>query len=58
MKLLFDQNLSYRLIEVIAAAFPDSKHVKDFDLVRASDASVWSFAHENGFTVVSKDATL
>ena len=56
MKLLFDQNLSFRLIDVIAAAFPDSKHVKDFDLVRAPDADVWSFAQENGFTVVSKDA--
>lgn len=30
--------------------------MKDFDLVRAPDADVWSFAQENGFTVVSKDA--
>jgi predicted nuclease of predicted toxin-antitoxin system len=56
MKLLFDQNLSFRLIEIIATAFPDSKHVKDFDLVCAPDADVWSFAQDNGFTVVSKDA--
>lgn len=56
MKLLLDQNLSFRLTNVIAVTFPDSKHVKDFDLVRAPDADVWSFAQENGFTVVSKDA--
>ena len=56
MKLLLDQNLSFRLINVIAIAFPDSTHVKDFDLVRAPDADVWSFAQQNGFTVVSKDA--
>ena len=56
MKLLFDQNLSFRLIDVIAATFSDSKHVKDFNMVRAPDIDVWSFAQENGFTVVSKDA--
>ena len=56
MKLLFDQNLSFRLIEIIARAFPDSKHVKDFDLIYAPDADVWSFAQKNGFTLVSKDA--
>ena len=56
MKLLFDQNLSFRLIDVIATLFPDSKHVQDFDLVRAPDADVWSFAQQNGFAVVSKDA--
>jgi len=55
MKLLLDQNLSFRLIDTISSAFPDSKHVKDFDLVRAADSSVWSFARENGFAVVSKD---
>ena len=55
MKLLFDQNLSHRLIDTIASTFPDSRHVKDFDLVRATDAAVWSFARENGFAVVSKD---
>lgn len=51
MKLLFDQNLSFRLIDVIATTFPDSKHVKDFDLVRAPDTDVWSFAQQNGFTL-------
>ena len=56
MKLLFDQNLSSRLVDVTATAFPNSKHVRDFDLVRAPDADVWSFAQENGFAVVSKDA--
>ena len=53
MKLLLDQNLSFRLINVIAITFPDSKHVKDFDLASAPDADVWGFAQKNGFTVVS-----
>ena len=56
MKLLLDQNLSFRLIGTLSSVFPDSKHVKDFDLIRAPDSAVWSFARENGFAVVSKDA--
>ncbi len=55
MKLLLDQNLSFRLLDTISPAFPDSKHARDFDLVRAPDSSVWDFARENGFAVVSKD---
>ena len=56
MKLLLDQNLSFKLIEILSSAFPNSKHVKDFDLIRAPDSLVWSFARENDFAVVSKDA--
>ena len=58
MKLLFDQNLSFRLIDIIGAVFPDSKHVRDLGLTRAPDADVWSFAQENGIAVVSKDANI
>lgn len=56
MKLLLDQNPSFKLIPLILAAFPGSKHVKDFDLTRAQDMSIWSFAAENDFTIVSKDS--
>ena len=56
MKLLFDQNLSFKLVRAVAAAFPDSKHVRDFDLTRKDDESIWSFAGRNGFTIVSKDS--
>ena len=56
MKLLFDQNLSFKLIDITAIAFPDSRHVKDCDLSRVSDTAVWSFAKENDFAIVSKDA--
>lgn len=56
MKLLFDQNLSFKLVASISIVFPDSKHVKDFGLIRAQDADVWSFAQKNDFAIVSKDA--
>ncbi len=56
MKLLFDQNLSPRLVARLADDFPDSGHVFPLGLSEASDSEVWSYARDNGFIVVSKDA--
>ena len=56
MKLLFDQNLSFKLSPLVVSIFPDSKHVKDFALTRAQDDTIWAFAAENGFAIVSKDS--
>ena len=56
MKLLFDQNLSFKLVPALAPTFPESRHLKDFKLTRERDEPIWSFAAENGFTVVSKDS--
>ncbi len=55
MKLLFDQNLSHRLVAALADTFPGSSHGRDFDLERADDATVWEFAKSNGYTIISKD---
>lgn len=56
MKLLFDQNLSHRLVGQLASEFPGSTHVRDAGLAAASDSVVWTHAATNGFTIVSKDA--
>ena len=56
MKLLFDQNLSHKLVVQLAADFPGSAHVRDFGLSRAPDPEVWSYAAAQGFVIVSKDA--
>ena len=56
MKLLFDQNLSFELVPLVVSIFPDSKHVKDFELTRASDDSIWTFAAEKDYAIVSKDS--
>ena len=36
--------------------FPDSRHVKDLDMARASDTAIWKHAREEGFTIISKDS--
>lgn len=55
MKLLFDQNLSHRLVAILAAEFPDSQHVRNVGLSASPDPAVWAHAVANGFTIVSKD---
>ncbi len=55
MKLLFDQNLSHRLVQLLAAEYPGSAHVRDFALEVAPDPVVWSHAATHGFVLVSKD---
>jgi predicted nuclease of predicted toxin-antitoxin system len=55
MKLLLDQNLSYKLVGQLSTEFPSSSHVRDAGLARATDPLVWQHAKANRFTIVSKD---
>jgi predicted nuclease of predicted toxin-antitoxin system len=56
MKLLFDENLSPRLVGLLAAEFPGSQHVRDVGLAAAPDPGVWSYAAVQGLVIVSKDS--
>ena len=56
MKLLFDQNLSPRLVALLVDVFPESLHVRHAGLERAGDESVWHFAHDRGFAIVTRDS--
>ena len=49
MKLLFDQNLSFKLCALLSDLFPDSKPVRDLGLDRSDDRIVWQHAKDNGF---------
>ena len=55
MRLLFDQNLSPKLVTRLADLFPGSEHVDVLGLGAAPDEQVWEYAKANGLTVVSKD---
>ncbi len=56
MKLLFDQNLSRRLVDLVEHLFPDSVHVTNLGLDTATDREIWDFARSGGYVVVSKDS--
>ena len=55
MKLLFDQNLSFRLVAQLAGEFPGSQHVRNVGMASAPDPQVWAYAAANALAVVSKD---
>ena len=56
MKLLFDENLSYKLVERVSELYPGSVHVSQAGLRERSDREIWEFAKEHGFVLVSADS--
>lgn len=55
MRLLFDENLSRRLVRLLEDLYPDSEHVVTSALESADDLELWSYAASRGLTIVSKD---
>ncbi len=56
MKLLFDHNLSPKLVFLLAELYPGSSHVASVALDKASDSDVWAYARASEFTIVTKDS--
>ena len=56
MKLLFDHNLSPRLVDRLVDIYPDASHVSLVDLDLASDRQVWTYAGTNDYIIVTKDS--
>ena len=56
MKLLFDQNISYRIIEKISNLFPGSLQVKQAGLQNSKDSEIWEYAKKNDFSIVTFDS--
>ncbi|VAW42274.1 hypothetical protein MNBD_GAMMA01-1882 [hydrothermal vent metagenome] len=55
MRLLFDNNLSHRLVARLLNNFPNSSHVMFKNMDDSDDLSIWEFAKNNKFTIVTKD---
>ncbi len=56
IKLLFDQNLSYKLCKRLEDLFPESNHTCVLNLAQANDDEIWEHAKKNGYTIVTKDS--
>jgi predicted nuclease of predicted toxin-antitoxin system len=56
MKLLLDENLSYKLCARLGDLFPGSSQVRLAGLAEADDRAIWHYASANGFVIVSLDA--
>ncbi len=56
MKLLFDQNISFRIEKRLSSSFSNSKHISSLELMNADDITIWEYAKENDFTIVTFDS--
>ena len=55
MKLLFDNNLSHKLVHRLADIFPDSTQTRLLGFNTSQDSIIWQHAKENGFVIVTLD---
>lgn len=55
MKLLFDQNISFRILSKIILNFPEAKQVRQLGIENYSDLEIWKYAKRNEFTIVTFD---
>lgn len=54
--LLFDQNISPRVIDHLADVYPNSVHVFTLGMGDALDIDIWQYAHDHDYVIVTKDA--
>lgn len=55
IKLLIDENISYRLVKKITDIFPDSQQVKRLGLLGKEDYLVWNYAKKYDFVILTQD---
>ena len=55
MKLLIDQNLSYRLVKHLQPQFPGTEQVRRLGLTNNRDTNIWEYARQNDFVILTQD---
>lgn len=56
MTLLFDQNLSHRLLIALEDLFPGSLHVRLLGMSEADDLAIWDYAKAHNLVIVTQDS--
>ena len=56
MRLLFDQNISFRLIHKISELYSEATQVREAGLENATDNEIFEYALQNDYTIVTFDA--
>ncbi|GAB3497929.1 DUF5615 family PIN-like protein [Spirosoma knui] len=55
MRLLLDQNISFRVVKQLKSMFPEVIGVRECGLYNADDYQIWEYALQNKYTVVTFD---
>ncbi|QHV98317.1 DUF5615 family PIN-like protein [Spirosoma endbachense] len=58
MKLLLDQNISFRVAKKLKSHFAVVEGVRECGLYNKDDRAIWDFCRQNGYTVVTFDEDL
>ena len=56
MKILLDQNISFRVVSLLKTAFEKVDHIKALNLTDASDKEIWDYALKNNYTIITFDS--
>lgn len=56
MKILFDQNISVRIVDKLKGIFPNCSQVRFVGLENATDLAIWEYARDNDFCIMTFDA--
>lgn len=56
MKLIFDQNISFRIISKLKVNFPEEKQVRELELENSTYLEIWKYAKSTGYSIVTFDA--
>jgi predicted nuclease of predicted toxin-antitoxin system len=55
MRLLFDQNLSFKLVNRLSDLFPNSTQVRLVGMDQSDDPDLWAYALNNEYVIVTQD---
>ncbi len=55
MNLLFDQNISFRIVKKVSTVFPNAKQVNDVNLLNSSDFNIWEYAKKHNYCIITFD---
>ena len=56
MKLLFDQNISFRAVKGLHNLYPLAEQVRELHLENSTDREIWDYAKREGYTIVTFDS--
>ena len=56
MRILFDQNISFRIVRNLIDVWLEAKQVRELGLEDKTDKEIWNFAKENDYSIVTFDS--
>jgi len=55
MKLIFDENISHRILKKLSIEYENSIHCKSINIAPKTDQTIWEYSKSNDFTIVTFD---